>query len=243
MSEQQAQQATAQDVAKTIQQWLDEGARMILELPYDSSYVPNEMALEAWNTRALPQGPVGWRDFHDWWSTDGHAIDPEPDVSWYDKRRDFAEMAFNAALPHGPVGWRDGPDWKGFGQALVEDWPTADIDGSFLFDMALKHSVIREIPGGYDPDQHIDAEGICPEPGDPWYEYVPECVPGQPEQPSVAEAARDAIYRELQDYEQLDELLCCSGFDGYGHVSCGCQGVTLRDEIANRLSDFARGSK
>lgn len=24
-------------------------------------------------------------------------MDPEPDVSWYDKRRDFAEMAFNAA--------------------------------------------------------------------------------------------------------------------------------------------------
>ena len=31
--------------------------------------------------------------FHDWWSKDGHAIDTEPDVSWYDKRRDFAEMA------------------------------------------------------------------------------------------------------------------------------------------------------
>src|SRR5699024_10370267 len=26
--------------------------------------------------------------------------------------------------------------------------------------------------GGYDPDQHFDAEGICPERGDPWYEYT-----------------------------------------------------------------------
>ncbi len=36
------------------------------------------------------------RDFYDWWSKDGYAIDPEPDVSWYDKRRDFAELAFRA---------------------------------------------------------------------------------------------------------------------------------------------------
>lgn len=56
------------------------------------------------------------------------------------------------------------------------------------------------------------------------------------EQPSVAEAARDTMYRELQNYKQLDELLCCSGFDSYGQVACGCQGVTLRDEIVNRLS-------
>lgn len=107
------------------------------------------------------------------------------------------------ALPQGPVGWRDGPDWKGFGQALVEDWPTADIDGSFLFDMALKHRVIREIPGGYNPEQHIDAEGICPEPGDPWYEYVPECAPGQPKQPSVAEAARVRLLAEVRAYLAL----------------------------------------
>lgn len=50
----------------------------------------------------LRKAQAGWRDFHDWWSTDGHAIDPEPDVSWYDKRRDFAEMAFNAARYQAP---------------------------------------------------------------------------------------------------------------------------------------------
>lgn len=83
------------------------------------------------------------------------------------------------------AGWRDmdsAPDWEGFGRAMVEDWPTGDIEGSFLFDMALKYGLIKEIPGGYDPDQHEDVYGISPEDGDPWYEYSfgSEPAPGQP---------------------------------------------------------------
>ncbi|NOD65770.1 hypothetical protein [Ruegeria sp. HKCCD6109] len=70
------------------------------------------------------------------------------------------------------MGDRKGPDWEGFGRHLLEDWPVGDIDGADLFDAALKHGLIWEIPGGYDPDQHIDAEGIAPERGDPWYEYA-----------------------------------------------------------------------
>lgn len=66
----------------------------------------------------------------------------------------------------------DAPDWEGFGRDLLEGWPVGDVDGSELFDAALRNGLIREIPGGYDPDQHIDAEGICPEVGDPWYEYA-----------------------------------------------------------------------
>ena len=65
-----------------------------------------------------------------------------------------------------------GPDWEGFGRDLLESWPVRDVDGSELFDAALRNGLIAEIPGGYDPDQHIDAEGICPEAGDPWYEYA-----------------------------------------------------------------------
>jgi hypothetical protein len=65
-----------------------------------------------------------------------------------------------------------GPDWEGFGRDLLEHWPVRDVDGSELFDAALRNGLIAEIPGGYDPDQHIDAEGICPEAGDPWYEYA-----------------------------------------------------------------------
>ena len=64
------------------------------------------------------------------------------------------------------------PNWEGFCRDLLESWPVRDVDGSELFDAALRNGLIQEIPGGYDPDQHIDAEGICPEKGDPWYEYA-----------------------------------------------------------------------
>lgn len=89
---------------------------------------PND-AVSAWNNRVdlantdlndelrKAQGRHPSREaiaeaFHDWWSKGGHAIDTEPDVSWYDKRRDFAEIAVHAvadaileAFP-APV-WRD----------------------------------------------------------------------------------------------------------------------------------------
>ena len=71
-----------------------------------------------------------------------------------------------------PNGLPSGPDWQGFGRAMVESWPISDIEGSDLFDMALKFGLVAEIPGGYDPEQHIDSEGVCPETGDPWYEYT-----------------------------------------------------------------------
>lgn len=64
------------------------------------------------------------------------------------------------------------PDWEGFGRAMLEHWPVRDVDGAELFDLSLKHGLIAEVPGGYDPEQHIDAEGISPETGDPWYEYT-----------------------------------------------------------------------
>lgn len=65
-----------------------------------------------------------------------------------------------------------GPNWEGFARDLMEHWPVRDVDGSELFDAALRNGLIQEIPGGYDPERHIDAEGICPEAGDPWYEYA-----------------------------------------------------------------------
>ena len=63
------------------------------------------------------------------------------------------------------------PDWEGFGRDLLEEWPVRDLTDGELFDAALRNGLIHEIPGGYDPDKHIDSECICPEPGDPWYEY------------------------------------------------------------------------
>lgn len=64
------------------------------------------------------------------------------------------------------------PDWEGFARDLLDEWPVRDVEGSELFDAALSNGLIREIPGGFDPDNHIDTECICPEAGDPWYEYA-----------------------------------------------------------------------
>jgi len=64
------------------------------------------------------------------------------------------------------------PDWEGFARDLLDEWPVRDVEGSELFEAALRNRLIREIPGGFNPEEHIDTEGICPEPGDPWYEYA-----------------------------------------------------------------------
>jgi hypothetical protein len=32
----------------------------------------------------------------------------------------------------------------------------------------------------------------------------------------------------------LDGYWCCSGFDGYGQVGCGCQGMSRREELIYR---------
>lgn len=64
------------------------------------------------------------------------------------------------------------PDWEGFGRALLVNWPVGDIEGSELFELSLKYGMIREIPGGYDPDHHIDEYDMYLEKGDPWYEYT-----------------------------------------------------------------------
>lgn len=36
--------------------------------------------------------------FEDWWEIRGDSLDPEPAVSWHDKRKDYAEMIFTAAM-------------------------------------------------------------------------------------------------------------------------------------------------
>jgi hypothetical protein len=64
------------------------------------------------------------------------------------------------------------PDWENFAKAVLADWPTGDLEGSVLFDLALQYGMIKEVPGGYNSDHHFDADGVCPEEGDPWYEYT-----------------------------------------------------------------------
>jgi hypothetical protein len=64
------------------------------------------------------------------------------------------------------------PDWENFAKAVLADWPTDDLEGSVLFDLSLQYGMIQEVPGGYNSEHHIDADGVCPEEGDPWYEYT-----------------------------------------------------------------------
>jgi len=97
------------------------------------------------------------------------------------------------------------PDFDGFARAILEQWPTGDIDGCELFELCVSYGMVREIPGGYDPDQHIDAEGICPERGDPWYEYTFDPSKGGPGLFSVLDlrAEHDAAVARAEAAEAI----------------------------------------
>lgn len=66
----------------------------------------------------------------------------------------------------------DTPDYRGFARAITnEGWPAyTDIEASTLFDLCKEFDLVREIPGGFDPEQHND-DGMGIEKGDPWYEF------------------------------------------------------------------------
>ena len=62
------------------------------------------------------------------------------------------------------------PDWEGFGRAIMEEWGShTDLEASDRFELALKFNILREVPGGFNPEIHVDSYYDA-EPGDPWYE-------------------------------------------------------------------------
>ena len=71
-----------------------------------------------------------------------------------------------------PMSEKTVPDWEGFSRAVLSQWPVNDIEGAELFELALKYGMIREIEGGFNPEEHDDYDSIYPEEGDPWYEYT-----------------------------------------------------------------------
>ena len=80
----------------------------------------------------------------------------------------------------------DTPDWEAFGRAIMVDWTEHfDIEAGDKFNLAVKHHILREIPGGFDPEKHVDDYGA--EPGDKWYELTP---PTPPAPVTVQDAAR-----------------------------------------------------
>lgn len=61
------------------------------------------------------------------------------------------------------------PDWEGFARAVMENWfDYADLDGSDRFDLGRQFNLLREIPGGYDPEEHVDELGNL-EPGEAYF--------------------------------------------------------------------------
>lgn len=62
------------------------------------------------------------------------------------------------------------PKFEAFAKEVMAHWPGDGPDGFELQDLAVKHNMIAEIPGGYDPDTHFDAYGVEPEKGDQWFE-------------------------------------------------------------------------
>ena len=111
------------------------------------------------------------------------------------------------------------PDWENFAKAVLTDWPTGDLDGSVLFDLSLEYGMIQEVPGGYNADHHIDAEGICPEEGDPWYEYTfrGEAGPGLYSITDMTKRIKQlaAINEELEAKLAMVEALMDAGFAEY----------------------------
>lgn len=95
-----------------------------------------------------------------------------PDCECWHKWIIFGDCCGQCGMSHYIKKTGAAPDWEGFGRAMMERWPTGDVDEAELFGLSLKYGLIAEVPGGYDPEQHIDAECICPEKGDPWYEYT-----------------------------------------------------------------------
>ncbi|MGR3524884.1 MAG: hypothetical protein ACU0CT_02655 [Paracoccaceae bacterium] len=118
-----------------------------------------------------------------------------------------------------------GPDWEGFGRHLLECWPVCDMDGSDLFDAALRNGLIAEIPGGYDPEKHIDAEGICPEAGDPWYEYAFHPVRADPIIEPLADPRVVALVSAVREVAQ----------DAYGYDDL--YETTFHRDVHQKLSD------
>ncbi|TDQ63617.1 hypothetical protein ATL17_1624 [Maritalea mobilis] len=61
------------------------------------------------------------------------------------------------------------PDFEAFAKDVMEAWPEGDLEGFELQEKAIKHGLIYEVDGGYDPKKHEDLYG-CSEPGDTWYQ-------------------------------------------------------------------------
>lgn len=62
--------------------------------------------------------------------------------------------------------------WAKLGMAVMQDWPEGgDIDGFCLQNMAVEAGVLKAVPGGFDPEEHIDVNCDA-EAGDDWFTVI-----------------------------------------------------------------------
>ena len=62
------------------------------------------------------------------------------------------------------------PDWEGFARAVMEAWPSGDVDGFDLQYLADRYHIIKIVEGGFDPSVHVDECGVGFDPGDEFFE-------------------------------------------------------------------------
>ena len=63
--------------------------------------------------------------------------------------------------------------WAELAELIMQPWPDfIDLNGFDLQDFAIRCGVLVEVPGGYDPESHIDTVGVAPERGDPWLKII-----------------------------------------------------------------------
>lgn len=112
------------------------------------------------------------------------------------------------------------PDWEGFGRAVMDFWPESAPDGFDLHVLAIKHRILTEVPGGFDPERHSDATGSA-ESGVQWYERnYPAIRAIQIPEPTEDDVERCAEITRLRDcVEELEGALT-----GMVHAVCGEDG-------------------
>jgi hypothetical protein len=66
-------------------------------------------------------------------------------------------------------------NWEDFGRRVLERFCEGDgeIDMMDVQEWAEETGCLRPVPGGYDPETHIDVTGAS-EPGDPFYMVSPK---------------------------------------------------------------------
>jgi len=131
------------------------------------------------------------------------------------------------------------PDWENFSKAVFDNWPTGDLGGDLLFDLAFTYGMIKEVPGGYDPERHGEDHEYGSEPGDPWYEYTFKGGAG-PGLFSVVDMEKRIEELEAKLARAVEAFVVIDALDPEGLID-GCSQSALRGLVL-RMGETARAA-